>query len=102
MRSWKLAIGAAALDGERLDLERAELLVVVREGDDRPGPTDWELNVITVERRRVTPGIHAVRLDTAGGEELTGRAIVRFSDGHRHLLRGDDHLLGVAAALDLD
>ena len=100
MRSWKLAIDAAVLDGERLDLQHAELLVVLREGDERPGATDWELNVVTADRRRVAPGIHVVRLD-ADEHHLTGRAVVRFSDGHRHLLRGDDHLDGVAAALDL-
>ena len=74
---------------------------MVREGDEVPGPTDWELNLVTVEQKRVAPGVHAVRLDTAAGDELTGRAIVRFSDGHRHLLRGDDHLHGVVAALEL-
>jgi hypothetical protein len=100
LRSWRLRVGTAAVDGQWVDLEQGHLLVVLREGDEVPGATDWEVTLVTDPPRPVRPGRHALRLGTVDGHEVAGPAVVRFSDGARHLLRGDGPLDGVLDALD--
>ena len=95
MRSWQLRVGTASVDGLPVELEQGHLLVVLREGDDRPGPNDWEVTLVTDPPRRVAPGRHRLRLGTVDGHRLSGHGVVRFSDGARHLLRGDSSLDGV-------
>lgn len=80
------------------DLAYADLFVVVREGESGPGPNDWEVTVQTVTDRHLTPGEHDLRLESLDGTMLTGRALLRFSDGTRHLFRGDGELRGFAEA----
>lgn len=99
MRSIKVLLDAASIGATVLLVEQGHLHVVVREGDDRPGPTDWEVMVVTAEPTDIRPGRHLVALDAADGNRVKGEAIVRFSDGHRHLLRGDSPLDGVDAVL---
>lgn len=77
----------------------ADLFVVQREGDVRPGPTDWEVTVVSSERVHLHPGVYDLRLDTTDDHRLAGRAVLRFSDGNRHLFRGDAELTGLRAAL---
>lgn len=97
MRSWQLRVGTAWVDGQAVDLAQGHLLVVLRAGDDAPGPNDWEVTLVTDPPRPVAPGRHRLRLGTLDGHDLVGHGVVRFSDGRRHLLRGDGDLAGVGA-----
>ena len=99
MRSWQLRVGNASVDGQTVDLAQGHLLVVLREGDDAPGPNDWEVTLVTDPPRPVRPGRHRLRLGTIDGHDLVGHGVVRYSDGARHLLRGDGELLGVSDVL---
>lgn len=99
MRSIRVVLEAATVGGVELPLQQGHLHVVLRDGDDVPGPTDWEVLLVTEDTADVRPGAHLVALVTADEHRLRGRALVRFSDGHRHLLRGDDDLGGVAHVL---
>ena len=82
------------LDGLPVDFDYGDVFVVVREGEDSPGPTDWEAQVRTPGYRHVAPGRHDLALTMPDGSCIRGPAIVRFSDGHRHLFRGDGEPLG--------
>ena len=99
MRSWRLLASALAINEVEVDVAYADLFVVLREGDERPGPNDWEATVTTSERQHIPPGTYELRVDTPDGLVLSGHAILRFTDGHRHLFRGDGELGGVDAAL---
>ena len=72
----------------------ADVFVVVRDGETGPGPNDWEVTVKTDGAHHLDPGEHDLRLEAADGALLTGRALLRFSDGSRHLFRGDGELTG--------
>jgi hypothetical protein len=72
----------------------ADVFVVVREGETTPGPNDWEVTVQTRGDHHLRPGEHDLRLEAMDGSLLTGRALLRFSDGTRHLFRGDGRLAG--------
>lgn len=80
------------LDGDGITY--ADVFVVVRDGESVPGPNDWEVTLQTVDHHRLPPGGHDLRLDAADGTTLAGRALLRFSDGTRHLFRGDGVLAG--------
>lgn len=95
----KVHLESATVGADELELQQGHLLVVVREGDAAPGPNDWEVLLVTDGPRDIRPGVHQVGLSTMDGFRVRGRAIVRFSDGHRHLLRGDGDLVGVEAVL---
>ncbi len=84
-----------AIDDVGVDTDFAELFVVVREGSVGPGPNDWEATVRTPERTHLRPGRYALRASTADDVPVSGPALLRFSDGHRHLFRGDGELSGV-------
>ena len=72
----------------------ADVFVVVREGESEPGPNDWEVTLRTCGQHHLDPGEHDLSLDAADGSHLRGRALLRFSDGLRHLFRGDGRLAG--------
>ena len=59
-----------------------------------PGPNDWEVTLRTCDPHRLEPGEHDLQLEAADGSHLSGRALLRYSDGSRHLFRGDGHLTG--------
>lgn len=99
MRSWRLLASALAINETDVAVAYADVFVVVREGDERPGPNDWEATVRTAERHHLPPGTYELRIDTPDGIVLSGHAMLRFSDGHQHLFRGDGDLGGVDAAL---
>lgn len=99
MRSWRHRVGVATVDGRSFSLVQGHLLVVLREGDDEPQPTDWEVTLVTDPPRRLPPGRHELALDTVDGTAVSGAAVVRFSDGSQHLLRGDGRLDGVERLL---
>jgi hypothetical protein len=77
----------------------ADVFVVVREGEDAPGPSDWEVHLRTELRQRLPPGRHELRAVTADDVDLRGCTLLRFSDGHRHLFRGDGALEGAARVI---
>ena len=77
----------------------ADVFIVLREGDDVPGPSDWEATVRTSARQVLRPGTYELRMRTPDGIVLSGHAMLRFTDGHQHLFRGDGFLGGVEAAL---
>jgi hypothetical protein len=99
MRSWRLLASGLAINEVDVEVAYADVFVVLREGDERPGPTDWEATVRTSDRQRFGPGTYELRVATPDGHTLEGHAVLRFSDGHRHLFRGDGHLGGSEAAL---
>lgn len=99
MRSWRLLASALAIDDTDVEVAYADVFVVVREGETGPGPSDWEATVRTTEKQHLRPGTYLLRIDTPDGLTLSGHALLRFSDGHQHLFRGDGHLGGVEAAL---
>lgn len=82
------------LDGMPIRFDYGHVYVVVREGEDGPSPTDWEANITTDDFVPVTAARHDLALTAPDGTCYRGAAIVRFSDGHRHLFRGDAHLDG--------
>lgn len=99
MRSWRLLLGSVLIDDVSVAIAYADVFVVHREGEGSPGPNDWEATVSTTERQRLAPGTYTLTLLTVDDHELTGHAVLRFSDGQRHLFRGDGPLTGVAAAI---
>ena len=96
MRSWRVLVRELAIDDVSVETTYADVFLVLREGDAEPGPSDWEANVRTEVRHRLPPGRHELRAVTADDVELRGHALLRFSDGHQHLFRGDGPLDGSA------
>ena len=99
MRSWRLLASGLAINEIDVDFSYADVFVVLREGDVRPGPNDWEATVRTAQRHHLPPGTYELRVDTHSDVVLNGHAVLRFSDGHQHLFRGDGDLGGVDAAV---
>jgi hypothetical protein len=99
VKSVKVHLASATVGADELELQQGHLLVVIRDGEVGPGPSDWEALLVTDGPRHVRPGTHQVGLSTVDGLRVRGRALVRFSDGHRHLLRGDGDLAGVEDVL---
>jgi hypothetical protein len=99
MQSWRLLASSLAINEVDVDVAYADVFVVLREGEARPGPNDWEATVRTEQRHHLPPGTYELRVDTPDDLVLSGHAMLRFSDGHRHLFRGDGELGGVDAAL---
>ena len=99
MKSWRLLLCDLAINDVPVEVTYADLFVVLREGDHRPGPNDWEAIVTTPDRRHVPPGRHHLHAHTPDGLVLAGPALLLFSDGHQHHLRGDGALVGVDEAL---
>jgi hypothetical protein len=101
VRSWRVLLREVAVDGVAVDPSYADLFLVVREpeADALPGPSDWEATLRTAERQRLGPGRHELLARTVDGHEVQGWAVMRFSDGHQHLFRGDGDLAGAAAVV---
>jgi hypothetical protein len=97
MQSTRTLVDRLRVDGASVSLRYADVFVVVREGESGPGPNDWEVTVSTPSAHRLEPGEHVLELDALDGSRLSGRALLRFSDGRRHLFRGDGDLVGYAS-----
>lgn len=82
------------LDGMPVEFGYGHVYVVVREGESVPSATDWEANITTDDFVPITAARHDLALTAPDGSCMRGAAIVRFSDGHRHLFRGDAELQG--------
>ena len=81
---------------DELDVAYADIFVVVRDGETGPGPNDWEVTAQTRGGQRLVPGEHDLVVEALDGTTLSGRALLRFSDGRHHLFRGDGTLTGFA------
>ena len=97
MRSWRVLISNVAINETSIDTSYADVFVVLREGDELPGPNDWEATVRTAERQHFPPGTYELSADTHDDVAISGHAVLRFSDGHSHHFRGDGELGGVEA-----
>jgi hypothetical protein len=84
----------AETDFDADEITYADVFVVVRDGETSPGPNDWEVTLQTSAAHPLRPGEHDLRLEAVDGSLLSGRALLRFSDGSRHLFRGDGKLTG--------
>jgi hypothetical protein len=94
MRTTRLLLERLVVNGEEIDTSYADVFVVVREGADVPGPNDWEVTARSSDGVSLEPGQHVLHLEVLDGSTLSGRALLRFSDGSRLLFRGDGHLTG--------
>ena len=91
-----MLVDRLTVGGDELDVAYADVFVVVRDGETDPGPNDWEVTAVARGGRRLEPGEHELVVEALDGTTLSGRALLRYSDGHRHLFRGDGHLSGFA------
>jgi hypothetical protein len=94
VRSTRVLVGRLVVGRLEVALGYGELFVVVREGQLGPGPNDWELSVQGQDEQRLTGGRHHLRIELPDGSEVSGDALLRFTDGCRHLFRGDGPLAG--------
>lgn len=99
MKSWRLLLSALAINEIAVEVDYADVFVVLREGDEAPGDTDWEATVRTSQRQHFPPGTYELRGATPDDVDLSGHALLRFSDGHQHHFRGDGHLGGVESVI---
>ena len=94
VETYRILLSHVDIDGVPVEFDYGDVYVVVREGDAGPGPTDWEAQLRTEQYQPMLLARHELALTAPDGSCLRGAAIVRFSDGHRHLFRGDDDLAG--------
>ena len=94
VRSTRTLVERMTVGDDDVPVSYADLFVVVREGESGPGPNDWEVNLRTADVRHLTPGEHDLRFEAVDGSLHMGRALLRYSDGSRHLFRGDGDLTG--------
>jgi hypothetical protein len=89
-----MLLGRLAINGQEIEASYADVFVVVRDGQPMPGPNDWEVTVKAANGVDLPAGEHLLHLESLDGTTLSGRALLRFSDGNRLLFRGDGHLAG--------
>jgi hypothetical protein len=94
MQSHRVLVASVELDGRPVPTNYADVFVVVRDGEAGPGPSDWEVNLQTEDRWPIPPGRYELAMAIPDGATYRGDAYVRFTDGTRHLLRGDSDLVG--------
>jgi len=94
VETYRILLAHADVDGVPVSFDYGDVFVVVREGDDAPGRSDWEAQLRTEQYHRLRLSRCELALTAPDGTCLRGAAVVRFSDGHRHLFRGDDDLQG--------
>jgi hypothetical protein len=99
MRSCRVLVEELTIDEVAVPANYADVFLVVRDGEDAPGPSDWEATIRTPDRTHLQPGRHDLRATTFEGHEVAGTALLRFSDGHQHLFRGDGPLAGGAVVV---
>ncbi|MDZ7675668.1 MAG: hypothetical protein U5K30_11440 [Acidimicrobiales bacterium] len=94
MESYRIIADHVDVDGAPVDCSYADMFVVLRDGAEHPAPTDWEAQIRTDRRVPMAKGRRDLAFRVPDGSCLRGAAFVRFSDGHRHLFRGDGDLRG--------
>jgi hypothetical protein len=94
VESYRIIASHADVDGVPIDFTYADVFVVLRDGASSPAATDWEAQIHTDRSVPIAQARHDLAFEIADGTCLRGAAIVRFSDGRRHLFRGDSDLDG--------
>ena len=94
MESYRIIASHADVDGVPVDFSYADVFVVLRDGVPFPAATDWEAQIHTDRSVPIAQARHDLAFEIADGTCLRGPAIVRFTDGRRHLFRGDGDLDG--------
>lgn len=94
MESYRIIVSHADVDGIPIDFSYADVFVVLRDGASTPAGTDWEAQIHTDRAVPLAQARHDLAFEVPDGSCLRGAAIVRFTDGHRHLFRGDSALDG--------
>ena len=100
MRSCRVQLREVSIDDVAVDARYADVFVVLREGELEPGPNDWEATLRT-DLLHLPPGRHELRATTGDDQLVRGEAVLRYSDGHQHHFRGDGHLEGGSAVVDV-
>jgi hypothetical protein len=86
------------VDGVELETGYADVYAVGR--DHEPGETamvEWEAQARSSDLTVLAPGRYALRFETVEDRAFEGAAVLRYSDGVRHLFRGDSRLDGLGA-----
>src|SRR3546814_4285455 len=93
MRSWRLLLQRVAINEVAVEVAYADVFVVLREGDERPGPNDWEATVRTSARQHFPPGTYELSADTLDDISLSGHAVQRYSHeiGRAHVCTPATH-----------
>lgn len=99
MESYRIIANHADVDGVPVQFSYADVFVVLRDGAPFPAATDWEAQIHTHRHVDIAQARHDLAFEVADGSCLRGPAIVRFSDGRRHLFRGDGDLDGFVREL---
>ena len=99
VRSWRLLLSTVAINDVAVEVDYADVFVVLREGDPAPGPNDWEATLRTSTRQELRSGTYELSGTTPDDLSLSGHALLRFTDGHQHHFRGDGALGGIDAAI---
>ena len=99
VESWRILVTSASVDGVQVETDYADLCADRPEGDAIPGPSDWEVTVVTAEHVHLPPGVHSCASTPTTRTTSKVAALLRFSDGNRHLFRGDGDPIGLVAAL---
>lgn len=94
MRSERVLCGRAEVDGVPVEVDYADVFVVLRDDSTVVAHTDWEAQLRTVGLERITAGRRHLTLHAPDGTTYRGSAVLRFTDGRRHLFRGDGSLDG--------
>ena len=94
MESYRIIASHADVDGVPVDFAYADVFVVLRDGADAPAPTDWEAQIRTDRQVPISKTRHDLAFSIPDGTCIRGTAFVRFTDGRRHLFRGDSDLDG--------
>ena len=89
MRTWRYLVTGFAVGDDVLKIDYADLFIVER--DD--GSVEWESQARTPAPHVLSAAVHRLEITTPEGT-LRGDALLRFTDGARHLFRGDGELLG--------
>lgn len=99
MHTERILVTHAEIDGIPVDVDYGDVFVVLRAAEDRtPEPTDWEAQLRTPGLHRVTQSLHQLTLTSPDGVVYRGEVITRFTDGRRHLFRGNGFLDGFERA----
>lgn len=100
MRTFRIVASSIDIDGRPVEFDYGDVFVVLRDDGPVPANSDWEVQIRTDQFHPITAARHDLALRAVDGSEVRGAAIVRFSDGHRHLFRGDSPLDGFDAGVD--
>src|SRR3546814_6453490 len=79
MRSWRLLLQRVAINEVAVEVAYADVFVVLREGDERPGPNDWEATVRTSDRQHFPPGTYELSAERSEEHTSELQSLMRIS-----------------------